>query len=327
MKKIERTWHLIRRREALEALPSHLERRYGVEVQALTQLDIGAYRVELRDGARWVARLFPAARALERAEGDADVLRFLAEHGFPAERPAHAEPVSIHAGQAVLITGFVEGAQLSDRSEKTFHALGELLGRLHALPEVQGRAARDAGAIHSFTLTEGGLRDEVADAMSWLAEAEVPSEHRGAHASLLERISQLDFGDALPHALIHPDPVLKNFIATPEGAVVPIDWTGAGRAPRAHCLAFLLLCAVTESRWNPASERVQAVIDGYRRHVKLAPEELAAIATAMPLHILVRDCATFSLGRMRFDEVTGGYAAISRMAGVVADRARRVFTA
>jgi hypothetical protein len=47
----------------------------------------------------------------------------------------------------------------------------------------------------------------------------------------------------------------------------------------------------------------------------------------MPLHILVRDCAAFCLGRMRLDEVTGGYSAISRMAGVVAERARRAVQA
>jgi Ser/Thr protein kinase RdoA (MazF antagonist) len=325
MRKVERTWYLIRQREGLDGLPAHLERRYAIEVRELTQLDVGVYRVDLRDGARWIARLFPAARAVERAEGDAEVLRFLAEHDFPAERLAHAEPVSIHAGQALLVTRFVEGAQLGDRSEKTFRALGELLGRLHTRPEAKSGAARRGGAIHSFTLNEGGLRDELADALSWLAEAEVPAAQRPLHDSLLEQIAQIDHGDGLPQALVHPDPVLKNFIATPDGAIVPIDWTGAGRCARAHSLAFLLLCAVTESRWNPASERVAAVIDGYRAHVKLDPEELAAIATAMPLHVLVRDCAAFCLGRMRLDEVTGGYAVISRMAGVVADRARRAF--
>ena len=67
------------------------------------------------------------------------------------------------------------------------------------------------------------------------------------------------------------------------------------------------------------------MIDGYRARVKLEPEEITAIATAMPLHILVHDCAMFSLGRMPLDEVMGGYTVISRMAGVVAERARRAF--
>jgi hypothetical protein len=63
---------------------------------------------------------------------------------------------------------------------------------------------------------------------------------------------------------------------------------------------------VRESRWNPNSSRVDAAIDGYHRHVKLENDEFPAIATAMPLHILVKDSAMFCMGRMPFEEVKGG---------------------
>ena len=59
------------------------------------------------------------------------------------------------------------------------------------LPEVNGDGARSGGAIHSFTLNEGGLRDELADAMSWLAEADVPAAQRSLHDSLLERVAHV----------------------------------------------------------------------------------------------------------------------------------------
>lgn len=321
--KFHETWRLIRHREAVDTLAAHLEHTYNIDVTNLAQLDAGVYRVDRRDGPAWVARMFPAVRPFERAQGDADVLRFLEPHDFPAERLAHADPLSMHAGQAVLVTEFVDGSQLADRSEQTFHALGEMLGRLHTLPAAAGGVARQAGAIHAFTLDEGSLADEVADAMSWLAEAEIPAEHKSSYDELREQMSRIDFGDHLPQALLHPDPVPKNFIATPAGNLVAIDWTGAGRGPRAHSLAFLLLCAVRESRWKADSPRADAVIEGYRKHVQLEDAEFPAIADAMPLHVLVGDCATFCLGRTTFDEVAGGYSVISRLATKAADRIRQ----
>jgi len=326
-RKIEETWRLARHRDGVDRLPAHLEQRYGLRVSNLTPLDAGVYRVDPHDVPTLVARLFPAVRPLHRAEGDADVLRFLEQHDYPAERLAHSEPLSTHEGQALLLTRFIEGSPLSDRSERTFHILGDLLGRLHRLPEGGGGCARPGGAIHSFTLDEGSLRDEVEAAMSWLEEADIPEKSRGLYDSMIECVSQLDFGNRLPQALLHPDPVPKNFIATRNGSIVPIDWTGAGRGPRAHSLAFLLLCAVGESRWNPNSSRVDAVVDGYRRHVTLEDEELPAIAVAMPLHVLVGDCASFCLGRTSFEEVTGGYSVISRLGATVAERVRRQFHA
>lgn len=68
---------------------------------------------------------------------------------------------------------------------------------------------------------------------------------------------------------------------------------------------------------------MDAVIDGYRRHVTLDDAERTALAAAMPLHVLVRDCAAFCIGRMPFDEVAR-YSAISCLATTVAIRARRL---
>ena len=316
-------WQLIRQRQGIETLPAHLEQRFGTVPITLTELDAGVYRVDRRDGPPWVARLFPSVRAIGRAEGDANVLRFLEDQRFPAERLAHPEPVSIHEGQGVLVTRFVAGSQVS-ADEQTFHALGEYLGRLHTLPQRGDDPRRSGGAIHSLTLNEGSLRDEVTDAMSWLAQADISGDHRGLYDDLRQQVARVDFGDTLPHALLHPDPTPQNVLITPEGEIVAIDWTGAGYGPRVHALAFLLLSAVSRSRWKAQSSRVDAVIDGYRRHVTLDEEECAALAAAMPLHVLVRDCAAFCMGRMTFDEVAGGYSAISRLATPVSIRARRL---
>ncbi len=80
-------------RSGLEGLPAHPEGRYGIRVAEVTRLDTGVLRVDRRDGPSWVARVFPAARPIEDVDGDAEVLRFLEQNSFPAERCAHPDPV------------------------------------------------------------------------------------------------------------------------------------------------------------------------------------------------------------------------------------------
>lgn len=320
---------VVRGRTGVESLPAHLQDRYGIRVTALTSLDAGVFRVERSAGPAWVARRFPAARPLEQVEGDAAILQFLEAQGYPAERCACPEPVSVHAGQGVLVTELVPGDPLTDAGEATFRALGDLLGRLHTLPEGTGAVSREAGALHVYCLDEGSLRDELDGARAWLAEAEprVAGEHRAAYETLLEQMPAIDLGEGLPQALIHPDLVHKNVIARAEGGLVPIDWTGAGRGPRAVSLGFLLMSAVAHGGWKPAAPQVDAVIAGYRKHLQLTNEELARMEAAMPVRALIFDCYMFALGRTDFEEVTGGFAVISRLARAVVARVRDAFQA
>ena len=92
-------------------LSAHIERQYGGTILTIERMDAGGvYGIEWTGGARWVARLFPALRPMTAVEGDAEVLRFLAAHEFPAERCAHAMPVSSLEGRGVLVTERVEGS-------------------------------------------------------------------------------------------------------------------------------------------------------------------------------------------------------------------------
>ena len=137
-----------------EALTTHLQERYGIQITTLASIDDdpktrprgswpGHYPstllVSREDGPPWIARIFssPADR-VSRVEGDADILRFLASHDFPAERPAHREPVSVFKGSGVIVTEFVEGGR-PDASTIQYE-LGSLLGRLHSLPAATVRS-------------------------------------------------------------------------------------------------------------------------------------------------------------------------------------------
>jgi Ser/Thr protein kinase RdoA (MazF antagonist)/predicted enzyme related to lactoylglutathione lyase len=315
-----------RRRSGVEHLRAHLESRYGIEVERISQLDLGVFRVDRRDGPNWVARQFPALRPVEAAIGDGEVLRFLAEHDFPAERGATAEPVSVLDGQGVLVTEHIEPVPRQERRVAIrdlggVRRLGELLGRLHTLPEGAGGAARAGGAWHH--LADGGPEDEIAAASRLLADAEglVPVGERGAYASVRTELEGLDGCQGLPPALVHPDFVLANVIASADRGLAVVDWTGAGRGPRLWSLAFLLYAEGAKDL-----RRVDLVVSGYRRHVNLEPEELSRLVSALRARPLAIDVWAFCMGRTTIADVARRVAVIGELAEAVGARAQEAFT-
>jgi Ser/Thr protein kinase RdoA (MazF antagonist) len=267
-----------------ERLRAHLEARYGISVAAMTELDLGVWRVGRTDGPDWAARWFPARRPAEAAAGDASILRYLAAHEFPAERCAADEPVSVLDGRSVLVTDWADPVPRQQRRDAIradggLSHLGGLLGLLHTLP-ASAAVARPGGAWHH--LAEGLPTAEIAAADRMLAESApvIPDVERVAFDALRAEVAALDAAEGLPEGFIHPDFVLANVVATPGGMVL-VDWAGSGRGPRLWSLAFLLC---TEAAKEP--RRAGAVLSGYREHVALEPEELdrlGAVARARPL--------------------------------------------
>lgn len=276
-----------------EHFRAHLEERYGVRVMNIQRLDRGVVNVNLQDGRRWIVRIFPAWRALEQAEGDAAILQFLEQQGFPAERCADAEPVSALYGRGILVTEYIKGKSV-EPDLPMLRKLGELLARLHMLPVENGATAREAGALHHYSRSGGGPQHELAAAASWLAEIEqqVPEQGRMLFESLREQVAHADNCLDLPTALIHPDPVLKNVLITGDNEPVFIDWTGAGCGPRLASFAVLLWsCALKRGGWSP--RRVDAVVAGYRSHIQLEERELARLAAVMRIRPLVFACRRY----------------------------------
>jgi Ser/Thr protein kinase RdoA (MazF antagonist) len=304
-----------------ERLRSHLEARYGIDVAAMTDLDVGVWRVGRADGPDWVARWFPARRPAETVAGDAEILRYVEAHGFPAERCAADEPVSALEGRAVLVTEWADAVPRKQRREAIratggLGRLGALLGRLHSLPSDGGAVARPGGAWHH--LADGLPAAEVAAASRMLADAAhlIPDGEREAYEALRAEINALDTADGLPEALTHPDFVLANVVATPGGMIL-VDWAGAGRGPRIWSLAFLLYAEGAKDL-----RRVDLVLAGYRRHVTLEAGELgrlAAIARARPLVLSAWSVCT---GRTTPAEALAQAAEAKTLAEAIAARAR-----
>lgn len=274
------------------ALKNHLEAHYGIRITSLAPIDDAPeYRprgswpghypwtllVKRMDGPPWVARIFSSpADEVSRVEGDAEILRFLASHNFPAERVAHDDPVSVLNGNGVIVTEFVEGGRPTDphgrnESPAVHHELGSLLGRLHALPAAGGAVARDGGAEkHDGGFHVGRPKQDLAAAMNFLVGVEdaVTSEGREGFERLRDCVENADDAEGLPEALTHGNYHVWAAIGRP-GNLVIVGWAGSGRGSRLPALAWLL---TTAAEGRP--DFVDEVMRGYREHVQLTGDEL-----------------------------------------------------
>jgi hypothetical protein len=187
-----------------ELVLAHLRDHYGIDPVAATKLSVHktyVFRIDRKDGDPWVARAFPPARPRAGVEGDAAILRFLERQDFPAERLAVDDAVSDFDGSAVLVTRFVEGVQLPDGAAK-FAMMGDLLGRLHALP-YEHSVSRPGGASGEDPSREGTPRQDVLAALSFLdaVDTKVPGAERERFERLREQVRSADDG----HGLLRPD--------------------------------------------------------------------------------------------------------------------------
>jgi Ser/Thr protein kinase RdoA (MazF antagonist) len=272
----------------------HLRDRYGIDATTATKLSVHktyVFRIDRNDGSPWIARAFPPARPRAGVEGDAAILRFLEQHGYPAERLADDDAVSDFDGSAVLVTRFVEGGQLPDGPAK-FAMMGELLGRLHALP-VDDSFSRPGGASGEDPRHEGAPRQDLLAALAFLdaVDTKVPAAERERFERLRTRVRFADDGAGLPEALLH-----GNLLHAPDHAVlseegpVAINWKAAGRGPRLADFAYLIWGTGAWNPRRPDQERIDAAVSAYRRHVEPTGDELDRLEAVMFIRTLYLVC-------------------------------------
>ncbi|HEY3977308.1 MAG TPA: aminoglycoside phosphotransferase family protein [Streptosporangiaceae bacterium] len=277
-----------------ERLLAHLRDHYGIDPVAATKLSVHktyVFRIDRNDGSPWVARAFPPARPRAGVLGDAAILRFLERQGYPAERLAADDAVSDFDGSAVLVTQFVDGAQLPESAAK-FAMMGELLGRLHALPYDEA-AGRPGGASGEDPSREGTPRQDLLAALSFLdaVDTKVAPRERGRFEQLRDQVRSADDGHGLPEGLLH-----GNLLHAPDHAIlsqqgpVAINWKASGRGPRLADFAYL---AWGTGSWNPRrpnQERIDAAVNAYRQHVEPTDDELDRLEAVMYIRALYLVC-------------------------------------
>jgi Ser/Thr protein kinase RdoA (MazF antagonist) len=277
-----------------ERLLAHLRARYGIDAVAATKLSVHktyVFRIDRNDGDPWVARAFPPARPRAGAEGDAAILEFLERQDYPAERLAVDDAVSECDGSAVLVTQFVEGTQLPDGAAK-FAIMGELLGRLHALPYDKS-ASRPGGASGEDPDREGTPRQDLLAALSFLdaVDTKVAAADRERFEQLRDQVRSADDGQGLPEGLLH-----GNLLHAPDHAVlgeqgpVAINWKASGRGPRLADFAYLMWGAGSWNPRRPNREWIDTAVGAYRRHIEPTGEELDRLEAVMYIRVLYLAC-------------------------------------
>jgi Ser/Thr protein kinase RdoA (MazF antagonist) len=275
-------------------LLAHLRDRYGIDPVAATKLSVHktyVFRIDRKDGSPWVARAFPPARPRAGVEGDAAILGFLERQDYPAERLAADDAVSDLDGSAVLVTRFIEGTQLPDGAAK-FAMMGELLGRLHALP-YDDSASRPGGASGEDPSREGTPRQDLLAALSFLdaVDTKVAAAERARFERLRDQVRSPDDGHGLPESLLH-----ANLLHAPDHAImseqgpVAINRKASGRGPRLADFAYLIWGAGSWNPRRPNQEWIDAAVNAYRRHVEPTDEELDRLEAVMYIRTLYLAC-------------------------------------
>jgi Ser/Thr protein kinase RdoA (MazF antagonist) len=297
-------------RPVAERLLAHLRDRYGIDAVAaskVSQHNDHVFRVDRGDGGDpWIARVFPPSRPRAGVDGDAAILRFLERQDYPAERLAVDDAVSAFDGSSVLVTRFVAGRLLPSpavgaEGREKFAIMGDLLGRLHALPLPQppdGSVTRPGGASGDDPSREGSPRQDVLAALSFLdaVGTKVAAAHRERFEQLRDRVRTADDGDGLPEALVHgnllhaPDHVIVGEQGPDQGqdqGPVAIQWKAAGVGPRLADLAYLMWGTWLDATW------IEAAVGAYRRHVEPTDDELDRLEAVMDVRPLYLVCIDY----------------------------------
>jgi Ser/Thr protein kinase RdoA (MazF antagonist) len=283
-------------RPVAEHLLAHLRDHHGIDALAATPVsrhNDHVFRIDRGDGDPWVARVFPPARPRAGVEGDAAILRYLERQDYPAERLATDDAVSAFDGSSVLVTRFVAGGLLpspavgAEGTEK-FAIMGDLLGRLHALPPDES-VTRPGGASGEDPTHEGSARQDLLAALAFLdaVDTKVAAPARERFEELRDQVRSADDGQGLPEALVH-----GNLMHAPDHVIVgdqgpvAIQWKGSGRGPRLADFAYLMWGTWLNPEW------IDAAVGAYRRHIELTDEELdrlEAVMYARPLYLACFD--------------------------------------
>src|SRR6202012_734787 len=173
-----------------------------------------------------------------------------------------------------------------------FALMGDLLGRLHALPYEES-AARPGGASGEDPSREGSPRQDLLAALAFLDAVDTlvgPAE-RDRFKQLRDQVRSADDGHGLAEGLLH-----GNLLHAPDHAVlsehgpVAINWKASGRGPRLADFAYLIWGTGSWHPRRPNREWIDAAVRAYRRHIEPTDGELVRLEAVMYIRTLSLAC-------------------------------------
>lgn len=199
--------------------------------------------------------------------------------------------MSAFDGTSVLVTRFIAGQLLPSpavgaEGVEKFAILGDLLGRLHALP-ADDSVSRPGGASGEDPSREGRPRQDLLAALAFLdaVGTKVAAATRERFDQLHDQVRSADDGEGLPEALVH-----GNLLHAPDHVIVSgqgpvaIQWKAAGRGPRLADFAYLMWGTWLNEAW------IDAAVGAYRQHVELTDDELDHLEAVMHIRPLYLAC-------------------------------------
>lgn len=277
--------------ETLAQLTQLLDHHYAKPAPVLTPIhrfphdDRGIYRVDIASEPPLLLRAYrqtppQAAWLVERAA----TLVYLASAAYPAPRvvPTVDGALTAHEqGWSTLLLTYVEGT-MATGTAADFHALGQQLARLHKLEPTPA-----ASATSPLPYCRWQPQSRIIDWLAGLNRVadQCPAELRGLYAFSVETLTQVAQWTPMPVCILHADPNSTNAVRTPDGALVLVDWDGAGLGPPLLDLGYLLLtCHLGLPSWPqiaPAHDFIAAIMAGYCSVRALSPTEITALPVAV----------------------------------------------
>ncbi len=204
----------------------------------------------------YALKICAPTRRKQVVEKDIQCLKFLERSRFPAcilHDPLHGEGYGMINESYAYVYDWIEGLD-AESTVETFEKLGDMMGRLHTIPEPY--------AFRSDFI----LKNEVQKLRSAAVAKGIDQKYR----DLLSSIRDVDH---LPQGMIHTDIGPHNALQRPDGTILIIDWEDAGLGPLIVDIGWELEQCLSDTSVFEI-EKAKAFLQAYQAHRKLTLEEI-----------------------------------------------------
>lgn len=247
------------------------------------------FHVDTSEGV-YALKLLEKGRSKEVIQRELSLLHTLHENHFPCAEllPTRTGDLSITiGGQSAYLCRWVEGTH-PESTNATFEKLGDLTGRLHALPTDSLEKMRFAP-------------------LERMRQQRQLAERLGLDPAFIDFFSHVRDVAHLPQGVVHTDIGPHNTLEQANGTLVLIDWEDAGVGPLVIDLGWLLeQCLTVDNVFE--KEKAHAFLKAYQAHRPFSSEEalyMHDIMLSFALLYCLQEDGLKERGRKRIEWIAG----------------------